>query len=253
MSTPEQPATDQPVNLWPDWQPRKPDRIGLRIGIVALVIVVAVGATVFALLRAGAGEPNAVASPTQTTATPTDTPTPTPTPTFTPYTGGLADLFLPLPPGAAQGTLPYLTPDMTNAQRVSMIWNRQDPSWMSNLLTTHHFSRSMDRAWQSGATGVILILLQFSSPGNAMSWYQEASTTGFNGPYTESTASTIVRSLIVSRYATVKLSDGTRELIGVAPAGQFAILVDVGTATTQTDFPTLQDVADGQYQRLPRA
>jgi hypothetical protein len=84
-----------------------------------------------------------------------------------------------------------------------------------------------------------------------MDWNQEAGTTGFTGA--ESATGTIVRSLIVSRYATVKHSDGTRQLVGVAPAGQFAILLDVGTATPQTDFPMLQDVADGQYQRLPKA
>jgi hypothetical protein len=183
--------------------------------------------------------------------TPTHSPSPSPRPTFTPYNGDLADLLLPLPSGATPATFAALTPDMTDTQRVSFFWNRDDPAWISKTLTEYNFLRSADREWTLRGSTVFLVLLQFSQPPDATNWYEWVSTQGFTGPDVESTGPSISTSIPTSRYETLKYSNGHRPQFGLAVDGQFAIFVIVTTYSPQTDFPTLQNVAVSQYQRLP--
>jgi hypothetical protein len=171
--------------------------------------------------------------------------------TFTPYSGDLAVLLLPLPSGATPMTASYLSADMTDTQRVSVIWNHDQPTRMSNALTEYNFRRSADREWSLGGSTVFLVLLQFSQPSDAASWYLAAAIQGFSGPELESIGGSISDSILTSRYETQKFTDGNRQQVGVAVDGQFAMLVIVETDSPQTDFPTLQNVAVSQYQRLP--
>jgi hypothetical protein len=173
------------------------------------------------------------------------------TPAFTRYSGDLAVLLLPLPSGATPVTLRYATADMTDAQRVSIIWNHDQPTLMSNALTGHNFARSVDREWTLGGSTVFLVLLQFSQPSDAASWYLSVVVQGFSGPDLESIGGSISDSILTSRYETQKFTDGNRQQVGLAVDGQFAVMVIVDTDSPQTDFPTLQNVAVSQYQRLP--
>jgi hypothetical protein len=174
-------------------------------------------------------------------------------PEFTPYTGDLADLLVPLPSGASAATLTNLTPGMTDTQRVSKFWNDANPDVMSNLLTTSQFSRSADREWEEANGHVVIVfVLQFARPSNALGWYGVASTTGLNEPAVKLTG-TISPQLEASRY--VRLGGGSPSagdsLFGLALADQFCILVQVFTNSSDVDFFTLQDVAVAQYRRLP--
>jgi hypothetical protein len=172
-------------------------------------------------------------------------------PAFTPYTGDLAELLLPLPPGATPATFGYLTADMSDTQRVSAIWNHDQPTTMSSRLTEHNFRRSADREWTLGGSTVFLVLLQFSQPSDAASWYLWVVIHGFSGPDVEPNGGSISDSILTSRYETQKFTDGNRQQVGLAVDGQFVILVIVDTFSPQADFPTLQTVAVSQYQRLP--
>jgi uncharacterized membrane protein YhaH (DUF805 family) len=231
--------------------PRKSRTLPIVLGVVGgllavLVLFTFVQSAVDAYRQRASAARSASATPAAT-----HSPSTPPTPTFTPYNGDLADLLLPLPSGATPYSVPFLTAGMTDTQRVSMIWNSNQPTWMSDALTEWNFWRSADREWTLPGDGVFLILLQFSQPVDATNWYEDVSTIGFSGPELESAGGSISSSILTSRYATLKLSNGHRLQIGLAVYGQFAIFVEVATGSPQTDFPTLQSVAVSQYQRLP--
>jgi uncharacterized membrane protein YhaH (DUF805 family) len=239
-----------PVPISP---PRKSRTLPIVLGVVGgvlavLVLITGVQSAVISYRQRESAARSASATPTPTHSS---SPSPTPTATFTPYNGDLAVLLLPLPSGATPAAVDHLTADMTDTQRVAMIWNHDDPTAMSNMLTLYGFMRSADREWKLGGGTVILALLQFSAPGGAANWFNAVYVQGFTGPDVESKDPILSTSIRDSRYATFKYTDGSRAQIGLALDGQFAILVWVTTDSPQTDFPTLQNVAVNQYQRLP--
>jgi hypothetical protein len=217
---------------------------GLTVMLVLIAVVVQSAVAAYRLRESAARSASA-------TRTPTGAPPTVATPTFTPYSGNLADLLLPLPSGATPLNPSVVNPDMTEAQRVSFIWNSDDPTWMSNQLTEYNFRQSADREWSLGGSAVFLVLLQFFSPSDATDWYNVVSIQGFSGTGVESTGPSIGTSILTSRYCTIKYANGHRAQVGLALDGQFAILIEVATGSPQTDFPTMQSVAVGQYQRLP--
>jgi uncharacterized membrane protein YhaH (DUF805 family) len=231
--------------------PRKSRALPIVLGVVGGVLVVLVLITFVQGVVEGYRQRESAARSASATPSPTHAPSPSPTATFMPYNGDLGDLLLPLPSGATPVTVDHLTADMTDTQRVAMIWNHNDPTIMSNALTLYGFKRSADREWKLGGSTVVLALLQFSAPGGATNWFNAAYVQGFSGPDVESTDPILSTRIPESRYATLKFIDGSRGQFGLALDGQFAIFVGVTTYSPQTDFPTLQNVAVSQYQRLP--
>jgi hypothetical protein len=266
MSTPDLPAIEQPVNLWPDPPPKRGRGLGLVISIVALVAVLGGGATAY-VLRPSAGDPVAAASPTLTAAAPTRTPAVTPTvsssagcsdfvsATYTGYAGNVNDLVLPLPAGGYKAArLTYITPGMSARDQAAAVWHLTDPTPLDVLLSDNNLVAGGLGVWVQGPYNkddvVIDNVLQFAGPVDAHHWLSDVmlflkgfdgltslGQFGFGGPSD---------SLVVG----TKVTDTDTELYGVFVCGQFGVFMWTGNDSTSPDDAALSNLALAQYELL---